>query len=278
MRNMKRVGLAFVLVCLCAAPAAGRSRASADHGGRSHAAGTGAAAQALLNGLGDALKAVNSRLDDQTALERKAFADGKVQMDNLSGDIRVIREGGRDQRAPVVALAGDGSASHVDPAARRRGAGSDDERRHSPLVRLRRRRPHQCPSTAGQTPQRLYDSANSDYTMGQYPLAIQGFEAFLKYYPKSDLADDAQFWIGESYFNEGKFAEAVTAYSRVISDYPGGNQVPNAYYKRGRALENLPGQMDAAKQSYQTVMDKFADSQAAILAKQRLEALNRPTR
>src|SRR5438067_12381915 len=48
--------------------------------------------QALLTGLGDALKAVNARLDDQTNLERKAFADGKVQMDNLSGDIRIVRE------------------------------------------------------------------------------------------------------------------------------------------------------------------------------------------
>src|SRR5688572_14510251 len=48
--------------------------------------------QALLNGLGDALKAVNARLDDQTSLERKAFADGKVQMDAITGDIRVVRE------------------------------------------------------------------------------------------------------------------------------------------------------------------------------------------
>src|SRR5689334_20741634 len=48
--------------------------------------------QALLAGLGDALKTVTSRLDDQTAMERKAFADGKVQMDSISGDIRVVRE------------------------------------------------------------------------------------------------------------------------------------------------------------------------------------------
>ena len=48
--------------------------------------------QALMNTLGEALKAVNGRLDDQTALERKAFADGKVQMDAISGDIRIVRE------------------------------------------------------------------------------------------------------------------------------------------------------------------------------------------
>ena len=48
--------------------------------------------QALLNGLGDALKAMNARIDDQTALERKAFADNKVQIDGIASDFRVVRE------------------------------------------------------------------------------------------------------------------------------------------------------------------------------------------
>src|SRR5437763_16750686 len=48
--------------------------------------------QQMLSGLGDALKQLNTRIDDQTALERKSFADGKVQMDNLSGDLRIVRE------------------------------------------------------------------------------------------------------------------------------------------------------------------------------------------
>src|SRR5687768_1778625 len=48
--------------------------------------------QALMTDLGEALKAVNSRIEDQTALERKAFADAKVQMDTMSGDIRIVRE------------------------------------------------------------------------------------------------------------------------------------------------------------------------------------------
>src|ERR671913_1061748 len=48
--------------------------------------------QALMTDLGEALKAVTSRIEDQTSLERKAFADGKVQMDTMSGDIRIVRE------------------------------------------------------------------------------------------------------------------------------------------------------------------------------------------
>src|SRR5918993_4221587 len=48
--------------------------------------------QALMTDLGEALKAVSSRIEEQTSLERKAFADGKVQMDTMSGDIRIVRE------------------------------------------------------------------------------------------------------------------------------------------------------------------------------------------
>src|SRR5215213_7792488 len=46
--------------------------------------------QAMMSDLGEALKTVTSRIEDQTSLERKAFADGKVQMDSMSGDIRVV--------------------------------------------------------------------------------------------------------------------------------------------------------------------------------------------
>jgi tol-pal system protein YbgF len=279
MRNMKRVGLVFVLVCLCAAPAAAVDREHqqimADVRMLQEQAQQ---LQALLVGLGDALKAVNARLDDQTVLERKAFADGKVQSDNIADGIRVIREKVDETNVRLSSLSQEMEAlrtSIPQPVAVVPVTTTSDATQSAGAP------PTAAPAptpTAGQTPQRLYDSANSDYTMGQYPLAIQGFEAFLKYYPKSDLADDAQFWIGQSYFNSEKWAEAAAAYARVISDYPGGNQVPNAYYKQGLAFEHIPGQTDAAKQSYQTVMDKFADSQAAILAKQRLEALKLPPR
>ena len=48
--------------------------------------------QTALSGLGDALKAMTTRIDDQNTIERKAFADGKVQMDGISNDIRIVRE------------------------------------------------------------------------------------------------------------------------------------------------------------------------------------------
>jgi tol-pal system protein YbgF len=277
------LGFALALVCLCPAPAAAVDREhqqlEADIRMLQEQAQQ---LQQMLSGLGDALKQLNSRIDDQTGLERKAFADGKVQMDNLSGDVRIVREKVDETNVRLSSLSQEMEAlrtSLPQPGAVTAPPATSDASQPAgaPGVTPGTATPPPAP-VAGQTPQRLYESAYSDYSMGQYPLAIQGFQAYLNYYPKSDMADDAQFQIGESYSASGKWAEAVAAYNRVISDYPSGNQVPSAYYKRGLALERIPGQIDQAKQSYQTVVDKFADSMAATLAKQALERLNRPSR
>ena len=236
--------------------------------------------QQMLASLGDALKQINSRIDDQTALERKAFADGKVQMDNLSGDVRIVREKLDETNVRLSSLGQEleavRSSMPVPGAVAPPPTTSDaTQPAGTPMAGAPASAPSPTP-VAGQTPQRLYEQAYSDYSMGQYALAISGFQALLNYFPKSDVADNAQYQIGESYLQGGKYAEAVAAYSRVISDYPTGDQVPNAYWKRGFALENIPGQIETAKQSYQTVVDKYPDSQAATLAKQRLEGLNKP--
>ena len=103
---------------------------------------------------------------------------------------------------------------------------------------LRRRRPRsrRRPNVA---PQKAYDAAFNDYTGGQYDLAIEGFNFYLKTFPKSDRADDAQLNIGNSYYALGNFREAVTAFQRVISDYPQTDSVPAAYYKLGLSYEGL---------------------------------------
>jgi len=129
----------------------------------------------------------------------------------------------------------------------------------------------------GMSPQRLYDTAWADFTAGQWSLAIQGFETYLRTFPKSDLADDAQYNIGETYFSDVKFTEAIAAYDRVIASYPNGNMVPQSYYKRGLAYERL-NQADKARQSYDLLVKNYPDSDAGRLARQAVERLNRSAR
>jgi tol-pal system protein YbgF len=245
--------------------------------------------QALMNDLGEALKAVNSRIEDQTSLERKAFADGKVQMDTMSGDLRVVREKvdetnvrlgtitqelesirqaipepGAFMNTPVAPPTTDATSA---PGTTPPGAAVP------PAVVT----PATQPVASGVQPQRLFDTSYGDYTAGNYSLAVQGFETYVRSFPKSTRAHEAQLYAAESLAYDKKDMEAVVAYDRVITNYPGTPSVPQAYYKRGLALERL-GEIARAKESYEAVMKQFPDAQQATLAKQRLDGMNRPAR
>ena len=232
--------------------------------------------QALMNDLGEALKAVSSRIEEQTSLERKAFADGKVQMDSMSGDIRVVREkvdetnvrlGTITQELESIrqAIPEPGAIPpapvSTDATTGTTPAGTPPAAAATPPV-----------AAAGVQPQRLFDGAWGDYTAGNYSLAIQGFDMYLRSFPKSTRAHEAQLYIAEALAWEKKDMEAVVAYDRVISNYPGSGSVPMAYYKRGRALERL-GETARARESYETLIKQFPDASETSLAKQRLDGL-----
>jgi tol-pal system protein YbgF len=244
--------------------------------------------QALMTDLGEALKAVNSRIEDQSSLERKAFADGKVQMDTMSGDLRVVREkvdetnvrlGTITQELESIrqAIPEPGAFTNVPVTNDAALAGTPGTAPGGAAVLP-------APSTGGVPqpnpgiqPQRLFDSSWADYTTANYTLAIQGFESYLRSFPKSSRAHEAQLYVAESLANDKKDMEAVVAYERVISNYPGSPSVPQAYYKRGLALERI-GELARAKESYEAVIKQFPDAQHSPLAKQGLERLNRPGR
>lgn len=119
------------------------------------------------------------------------------------------------------------------------------------------------------SPRQVWDAAFSDYTSGQYDLAIAGFEAFIQNFPKSDLADDAQALICAAYLHDKKYQKAVDACDVAIRTYPNGDAIPYAYYRKGLALADL-GDMDGAKTAWETTVQNFPDSDAGRLAKQRL--------
>jgi tol-pal system protein YbgF len=121
----------------------------------------------------------------------------------------------------------------------------------------------------------LYDNAWADYSTGQWSLAIAGFDTYIKTFPRSDLSDNAQFYIGETHYNDGRFADAVLSYDEVIVNYSDGDAVPEAQYKKGLALDRL-GDTDQAREAFQAVLDSFPDSRIATLALQALNRLNRP--
>jgi tol-pal system protein YbgF len=238
---------------------------------------------AINQALTESIKALNTRLDQASEATRKGFADQKLTIDNIVEGVQVIRERSNDTNVRIGSLSEELEAMRltvqalqalqqsamappqpvdpnapVDPAA--------------PVLAPVSAQPAPAPSTAGLSPTRMFETARADYFAGQWASAINGFEAFLRTFPRSEQADDAQLNIAESQYSQNNWPEALAAYNLVIQNYPGTNSVPTAYYKRGLAHEKL-GQIDAARASWETVAKSFPDSAEGQLARQNLARL-----
>jgi tol-pal system protein YbgF len=91
----------------------------------------------------------------------------------------------------------------------------------------------------------LYESSRQAFDRGDLEGARQGFQQLLSSYPNSSNADNAQFWIGESYYREKWFEKAILEYQKVIEKYPQGNKVPAALLKQGMSFLGLDDKTNA---------------------------------
>ena len=90
-----------------------------------------------------------------------------------------------------------------------------------------------APAAAAPSAQNLYDSALHDILTKKYDLAQSEFQDYLKYYPKTDYASNAVFYLGEIAFVQQKYPEALDHYSDVIANFPNSFKLGAARYKRG---------------------------------------------
>jgi tol-pal system protein YbgF len=236
--------------------------------------------QQMLGGLADTLKVMTTRLDSDADVTRKAFADQKLLVSGVGDTVRVLREKADDTNVRLstmtqelqalrqtVASMPSSQAALTTPAA-------TDPTTGEPAPSTTPGGASAAGSPTNISPTRMYDQSYADYSAGQYDLAIEGFQAFIRTFPTSPKADDAQLYIGYSFYNAGKNAEALAALQKVVSDYPQGDTVASAYYKLGLTYEALK-QLDNARKTFETVVQKYPSSYDAVLAQQALERLKR---
>ena len=120
-----------------------------------------------------------------------------------------------------------------------------------------------------QAPQELYQNGLRDLQSGNLDLAMQQFQDYLRYYPETDLAGNAQFYVGEVRYRQGKLREAIKAYDVVLERYPKGNKTAAAHLKKGFALLELK-QRTAGVRELRELIRRFPSSAEAKLARQRL--------
>lgn len=117
-------------------------------------------------------------------------------------------------------------------------------------------------------PLKAYEESYNLFKEKRYKEARDGFNRFIRDFSKSDLADNAQFWIGETYYAEKDFEGAILAYEMVIKNYPQSEKLPGAMLKQGMAFLEL-GDRKTAKAIFERLIEKFPDSKEAEMAKKK---------
>jgi len=108
----------------------------------------------------------------------------------------------------------------------------------------------------------LYSNGLRDINGKHYDLATQEFQDYLKYYSETDLASNAQFYLGEIAFMQGQFQQALDAYNRVIENFPKSFKLASARMRKGYCLAEL-GQKAAAIRELRTVVRQYPGTDEA---------------
>jgi tol-pal system protein YbgF len=126
-------------------------------------------------------------------------------------------------------------------------------------------------------PMDTYNAAYRDYGRGNFDLAIEGFREFIANNNRSDLADNAAYWIGESLFSQKKYRDAIEQFDSVVTRYPKSDKVPGALLKKGYAYIAI-GERAQGVVQLQYVLHEHPNSPEAALARQRLRQLGIETK
>jgi tol-pal system protein YbgF len=116
--------------------------------------------------------------------------------------------------------------------------------------------------------QALYDRGYTLYHQKHYVDAEASFQRFLQAEPNSELATNAQYWIGECRYSRGDMRGALAAFRETVARYPQGNKTPDALLKAGMSLEAL-GDKEGARNTYQDVGRRFPGTAVAAVAEER---------
>lgn len=198
----------------------------------------------------DPVVGVGAKLDQMTtdvSALRESVADITSQMGKLQQQMVDIGNAVRTMQTPAAA----------PPPANGAGPGTT------------------APPTANAPPvssETLYQNANRDRNGGNDDLALQEYNDYLKYYGTTTFAPNAQFYIAEIHFQQGKLDDALREFDMVLEKYPDNNKTADALYMKGQTLVKM-GKRTQGKQEFCELAKRFPSNDLAGKAKAQVKQL-----
>jgi len=214
--------------------------------------------QIRLNDLDTRLQRIERVLTNQSLLQMAQRIDAQQsQLGTLRGEVEMLQnqsEGGKSQNRALY---------------------GDLEKRIAALETLggvAGAAGSAVPAVAAGGEQAQYDAAFNALKGADYPGAINGFKAFVSAHPQSALASNAQYWLGEAYYVNRDYPNAIAAFQKVTVDWPDSRKAPDALVKIGFTQAAL-GRNGDARATLEDVVRRYPGTEAAQLATDRLKRL-----
>jgi tol-pal system protein YbgF len=230
---------------------------------------------AKLNGT---MGALQKSMQDVTANSGARLDTMSTQVQGLSDNLEEIKSrlGKLNQQLvdlqntvqSIDAKISGGGGAGATPTAANSGGGTSSQPASSSLP------PSGAPAGGGSAPSAdtLYSNGLRDITGGNYDLARKEFQDYLKFYGDTDLASNAQFYLGEIAYSQKNYQQAVTEYDRVLTNYPKSFKLAPAHLKKGMALIEL-GQKTSGVRELRDVVRRFPGTEEERRARAKLKEL-----
>lgn len=206
----------------------------------------------------DAVNKVVNALNGLQATLQKQQSEGGSKADQLSGQIQSLNDTLDELKVRLAKV----SKQLEDMQAAQQSASAQQAQQQAQQQAMA-----QAPA-----PDVLYNNALRDYNGGKNDLALQEFSDYVKFYPNTDLAGNAYFYLGEIQFKQGNYQQAAQTYDQVLQNFPSGNKAASAELKKGFSLIEL-GKQDDGVSELRHLIQRYPHSPEALQARERLRKL-----
>lgn len=230
--------------------------------------------------LGSAFAELEKDLKVKGTSSREKYADIKSDIDKLKNEMRILT-GSIEESEHRLSQYGETAIQDEKKSFKR--IDNAVSKNYQRLIRLENYmgfepsgslsggdKDEQDGSGPDKSEQGLYKHAKEFLDQGKNDNARREFNEFLSLFPDSENADNARFWIAESYYRDKWYEKAILEYQKVIEKYPGGNKVPAALLKQGYAFANL-GEKANSRLILKELIKKFSKSNEADIAREKLK-------
>ena len=266
-----------------------------------------AAAVCVLHSAGTFAQApvVDAReLDERLKRLERLFDSGALfklveEMDSLATEVRELRGQAEalshrieqmEERQRQLYLDVDQRLQRIESAAPAQAAGSSPQpgaQPAAPTTPTQTATPGQIPSATTPTTQtsdatgvdpykeqEAYQGAFDLLKSGRYDEAAVAFQQFIAEFPTGGYADNAQYWLGETFYITRRFQQAVQEFERLVSAHPTSQKLTHALLKIGYSHDEL-GNLEEAERVLSELIERHPQSAAAGLARKRLTSIRR---